>query len=75
MVSAASGVIALVPGMPIFPFAALAGAAGALAWRRSQQPPGRRPSRQSRAEAKEEPISAGLAIDDVKLELGYGLLT
>src|ERR1700736_1277707 len=35
MVSAASGVIALIPGMPILPFAALCLGAGALAWRRS----------------------------------------
>src|SRR5580698_6770956 len=36
MVSAASGVLALVPGMPIAPFAALSIGAGVLAWRRSQ---------------------------------------
>src|ERR1700761_8214252 len=34
MVSAASGVIALVPGMPVLPFAAIALGAGGLAWRR-----------------------------------------
>src|SRR5436190_989397 len=37
MVSAAAGVIALVPGMPLIPFAAISMGAGALAWRRSQQ--------------------------------------
>ena len=75
MVSAASGVIALIPGMPILPFAGLSIAAGALAWRRSQaalfpvvEPP------KVEAEPSEEPISASLAIDDVKIELGYGLL-
>ncbi|HXQ13142.1 MAG TPA: flagellar biosynthesis protein FlhA [Caulobacteraceae bacterium] len=75
MVSAASGVLALVPGMPIFPFAALSIGAGVLAWRRSQaalrplvEPP------KTSAEPKEEPISASLAIDDIKIELGYGLL-
>src|SRR5271155_2585677 len=36
MVSAASGVMALIPGMPIIPFAGLAIGAGVLAWRRSQ---------------------------------------
>ena len=76
MVSAAAGVIALVPGMPMLPFAGIALASGGLAWRRAQNtrtaeapatsvPP---------AEQAEEPISATLAIDDVKIELGYGLL-
>ncbi|AWM78806.1 flagellar biosynthesis protein FlhA [Phenylobacterium parvum] len=77
MVSAASGVIALIPGMPVLPFAALSIAAGMLAWRRSSNaqlaevlgiedpaPP----------QDVEEPISQTLAIDEIKIELGYGLL-
>ncbi|HVN00938.1 MAG TPA: flagellar biosynthesis protein FlhA [Caulobacteraceae bacterium] len=75
MVSAASGVIALIPGMPIVPFAALSLGAGVLAWRRSQaalRPVVEAPKVDT--EPKEEPISASLAIDDVKIELGYGLL-
>jgi flagellar biosynthesis protein FlhA len=75
MVSAASGVIALIPGMPILPFLALSVGAGTLAWRRSQalaKPVVEAPK--VTGEAKEEPISASLAIDDVKIELGYGLL-
>ncbi|MBS0410385.1 MAG: flagellar biosynthesis protein FlhA [Proteobacteria bacterium] len=75
MVSAAAGIIALIPGMPIIPFAALSLGSGALAWRRSQAakapPP---PPPKAAAEPAEEPISASLAIDDVKIELGYGLL-
>ena len=77
MVSAASGVLALVPGMPVFPFAALSIGAGVLAWRRSQAGGGGRPTvapPSASAEPKEEPISASLAIDDIKIELGYGLL-
>jgi flagellar biosynthesis protein FlhA len=77
MVSAAAGVIALVPGMPMLPFAAIAVGAGGLAWRRAQsaraavaEPTAASPA----AEPQEEPISAALAIDDVKIELGYGLL-
>jgi flagellar biosynthesis protein FlhA len=77
MVSAAAGVIALVPGMPMIPFAAVALGAGGLAWRRAQKtradataPVVQAPA----AEPQEEPISATLAIDDVKIELGYGLL-
>ena len=75
MVSAAAGVLALIPGMPIIPFAAVSLGAGVLAWRRSQAalaPPPAAPA--STAEPEEEPIAASLAIDDVKIELGYGLL-
>src|SRR5579859_4144344 len=69
MVSAASGVIALIPGMPILPFAALSLGAGTLAWRRSQaaaRPFAEAPK--ASAEPADEPISASLAIDDVKIE-------
>ncbi|MCY1646921.1 flagellar biosynthesis protein FlhA [Caulobacter sp. SL161] len=81
MVSASSGVIALIPGMPIFPFAAMSLAAGALAYKRVQdakKPKALDPADLEAAapsEPEEEPISASLAIDDVKIELGYGLLT
>jgi flagellar biosynthesis protein FlhA len=84
MVSAASGVIAFVPGMPIIPFAAIAAGAGALAWKRGQEakkaeeeakktPPA--PAGPAAEGADEEPITSALAIDDVKIELGYGLLS
>ena len=76
MVSAAAGVIALIPGMPVLPFAAISLGAGGLAWRRGQKvrlPEAAAPTAKP-AEAVEEPISATLAIDDVKVELGYGLL-
>lgn len=81
MVSASSGVIALIPGMPIIPFAVLSLGAGALAYKRIQDAKKPQPIDPSLlesaapAEAEEEPISASLAIDDVKIELGYGLLT
>ncbi|MBP6877719.1 MAG: flagellar biosynthesis protein FlhA [Phenylobacterium sp.] len=80
MVSASAGVIALIPGMPIIPFAALAAGSGFLAWRRSQEallPP---PvdivpvDAAAAAQDQEEPISQALAIDEIKIELGYGLL-
>ncbi len=83
MVSASAGVIALIPGMPIVPFAALAVGSGFLAYRRSQKAKEPQPLdpaalaalEAASAEPEEEPISASLAIDDVKIELGYGLLT
>jgi len=77
MVSATAGVLALIPGMPIIPFAAIAAGAGALAWRRSQKPDDGDVSivpEGAAAEPAEEPISASLAIDEIKIELGYGLL-
>ncbi|HEY8616981.1 flagellar biosynthesis protein FlhA [Phenylobacterium sp.] len=76
MVAASSGVIALIPGMPIIPFALISISTGALAWRRSQkaaEPPPVEIS-QAPAEEQEEPIGQTLAIDEIKIELGYALL-
>ncbi|MGZ8408130.1 MAG: flagellar biosynthesis protein FlhA, partial [Caulobacteraceae bacterium] len=78
IVSAASGAIALVPGMPILPFAAISLGSAALAWRRAQTAKSVATAAATPtlpAETAEEPISAALAIDDVKIELGYGLLS
>lgn len=81
MVSASSGVMALIPGMPIIPFAAVAVGSGLLAYKRIQDAKAPKPldpaalEAAAPTEAEEEPISASLAIDDVKIELGYGLLT
>jgi len=76
MVSAAAGVIALVPGMPPIPFALISLGAGLLAWNRAQK--ARQPTPvetvAKAAEPDDEPISTALVIDDVKIELGYGLL-
>ena len=77
VVSAASGAIGLIPGMPLIFFAAISLATGALAWRIGRTPP--QPT-QAQIDAmqpalpEEEPISAALAMDDVKIELGLGLL-
>ncbi len=78
MVAAASGVIGLVPGMPLIPFALLSVGAGYLAWRATRTKPEPALEANEAAEAvdpdAEEPIAQALAIDDVKIELGYGLL-
>ncbi|MER8124801.1 FHIPEP family type III secretion protein, partial [Acinetobacter baumannii] len=77
MVSAAAGVIAFIPGMPILPFALISVGAGLLAWRRSQAKPEPEVVDLSAAALpadQEEPISQTLAIDEIKIELGYGLL-
>jgi flagellar biosynthesis protein FlhA len=75
MVSAAAGVIAFIPGMPILPFAVISMGAGTLAWRRSRRA-AEIPEVEIAADAppEEEPISQTLAIDEIKIELGYGLL-
>ncbi|WP_296597058.1 flagellar biosynthesis protein FlhA, partial [Phenylobacterium sp.] len=76
MVSAASGFLAVIPGMPIIPFAALSMGAGMLAWRRSQAKaePEIVEVAPAAPAAEDEPISQTLAIDEIKIELGYGLL-
>ena len=77
VVSAASGALGLIPGMPVLFFGAIAVGTGMLAWRLGRKPP--EPTAAELEALKpvipeEEPISAALAIDDVKIELGLGLL-
>ncbi len=76
MVAACAAVLALVPGMPKLPFLGIASSVGYLAWRRAQNArmPAPPPVIEKPVEGAEEPIAATLAIDDVKIELGYGLL-
>ncbi|MEG1452502.1 MAG: flagellar biosynthesis protein FlhA [Brevundimonas sp.] len=77
VVAATSGLMALIPGMPIIPFAALAAGSGYLAWktgRKRLQPPPAEPVEVAPKSDVEEPISTALTIDDVKIELGYSLL-
>ncbi|MGJ4916608.1 flagellar biosynthesis protein FlhA [Bradyrhizobium sp. HKCCYLRH2060] len=76
-------VLAALPGIPTLPFLALGGGAAALAFKARKQ------KQEAKAEeaaaeaaapaaaaaaAAEEPISAALKIDDLKIELGYALL-
>jgi flagellar biosynthesis protein FlhA len=80
VVSGAAGLIGLVPGMPLIPFAALALGAGFMAWRlgRNRLKPQTAevdPAAAAPAEDVEEPIATALTIDEVKIELGYSLLT
>ena len=72
-------VLALLPGLPMFPFATLALLSGAVAWRLAQTsddtadeaPPDPQPDE----EPAEEQIGTSLAMDPLRLELGYGLLS
>lgn len=72
--------MSLLPGIPMLPFMLLAAIAGGGAFAMTRQ---RATTARAVAEAEaavpappmEEPISAALAIDDLRLELGYGLLS
>ncbi|KAK0361239.1 hypothetical protein LTR94_024137 [Friedmanniomyces endolithicus] len=84
VVSGAAGLIGLIPGMPLIPFAALALGSGFMAWRLGRQRLKPQPSEAEIAAAAaagqpkeevEEPISNVLTIDEVKIELGYSLLS
>jgi flagellar biosynthesis protein FlhA len=72
-------VMAALPGIPSIPFLLLGGGAGALAWfidKRQKQVVVEEVKTAEAAQAApvEEPISASLKIDDLKIELGYALL-
>jgi flagellar biosynthesis protein FlhA len=87
MSAAVIAVLAFLPGMPILPFLALAGGVGYLAFRSTGKKAQElaRKAREALAAAKppagapgsheEAPISDSLKIDELKLELGYGLLS
>ena len=68
--------LAIVPGLPLLPFLTLAGASGALAWHLSRRELAAATSTAAPAAIApvEEPVSAALAMDPLRLELGYGLL-
>ncbi|PWC31465.1 flagellar biosynthesis protein FlhA [Azospirillum sp. TSO35-2] len=88
----AIGVLALMPGMPIFTLAPVIGLVGAAAWymprlRAKQEAAEAEAAAEAAAAgapggggpgagpAPDEPISTALAIDLIRLELGYGLLS
>ncbi len=82
VVSVASALIGLIPGMPLLPFAALAIGTGFMAWKLGRERLKPKPTEAEMAatatgprEDVEEPISTALTIDEVKIELGYSLLS
>jgi len=79
MSAAVMGVMALLPGIPMLPFLALGGGAGALAYliekrQKQQLAADAKKAEVAKAPPAEEPIATALRIDDVKIELGYALL-
>lgn len=80
VVSGAAGLMGLIPGMPLIPFAALALGSGFMAWKlgRDRLKPAPVEGAVDLGKPKEdveEPISTALTIDEVKIELGYALLS
>ena len=89
MSSAVMAALALLPGMPIIPFLALSGGIGYAAWRASKSKAVRDQEAAAKELAAasapgpgapaqggaEPPITDALKIDELKLELGYGLLS
>jgi flagellar biosynthesis protein FlhA len=79
MAAAVMGVVAILPGMPTIVFGSLSASFGALAYYAYK----RKDARAAKVKAdevtaagpaKEEPISTALALDLLRVELGYGLL-
>ena len=70
-------VLAILPGLPALPFLALGAAAGGLAWHGARRKAAEeaKPEAQDQPAPGEEPITTALAMDPVRLELGYGLLS
>jgi len=74
--------LGILPGLPILPFAMMGGALGYFTWvvdkrnRTAEDTAAAAEVAQATAEAKpkEEPITAALTMDQIRLELGYGLL-
>jgi flagellar biosynthesis protein FlhA len=89
MSSAVMAALAFLPGMPALPFLALAGGVGYVAWRAARTKDERKaddalsaltkaasqPGAPGAAPSGEIPIADSLKIDELKLELGYGLLS
>ncbi|QDK31407.1 flagellar biosynthesis protein FlhA [Sphingomonas sp. IC081] len=82
IVAVLMGALSLVPGLPFFPFASLAGLCGWAAWTMTKKAEAETirenmeaaQAKQREAAAAEEPIARTLAIDALRIELGYGLL-
>ncbi len=72
--------LSLLPGIPMIPFLALAAGTGLLAWRSTKRDgvaadEVAAAEEAAQTEVAEEPISNSLRIDDIRIELGYGLLS
>ena len=76
------GALALLPGIPMLPFLFLTAVTGGTAWHITKREAQKKEADRQQIEdtietasTAEEPISAALRIDYLRLELGYGLLS
>jgi len=79
MAAAVMGIVSVLPGMPTFVFAGLSAATGTLAYfaykkKDAVDSKTRAEEESAKAPPKEEPIATALALDLLRVELGYGLL-
>ncbi|HEY7978867.1 MAG TPA: flagellar biosynthesis protein FlhA [Rhizomicrobium sp.] len=81
MASAVMAIVGLLPGMPTIVFTLLSAAIGTTAWfafkrKEETRVAEEKQEEKTKAEAapKEEPIASALALDLLRVELGYGLL-
>ncbi|EIZ78727.1 flagellar biosynthesis protein FlhA [Novosphingobium sp. Rr 2-17] len=81
MVALLMGALAIMPGLPFIPFAIFAALSGWLAWKMSQHAESAAIAArlaeaisERAAQPADEPVSRTLAIDVVRLEIGYALL-
>ncbi|MBO6797371.1 flagellar biosynthesis protein FlhA [Maricaulis sp.] len=85
LVSGVALIVGVLPGMPFIPFAMMSAGAGALAWMNrdiQERKAAEKEAARIAAEQPEEeevapedaPIEDSLTIDELKIELGYGLL-
>src|SRR5471030_912024 len=79
MAAAVMGIVAVLPGMPTMVFGGLSAGTGSLAYYAFKRKDARAAQvaadvAQAEGPPKEEPISTALALDLLRIELGYGLL-
>ena len=83
MVAGCAFFAGVLPGMPVIPFMALAGGLGYLGWKISRERDKTAVEEQNAvaareaeeaADPKEAPISDSLQVDELKIELGFGLV-
>ena len=72
--SAASGVLALLPGLPTMPFLLVSTLSGAAAWQRFNARKAEREAEIPAAPPPESALPVVSSLDVVRVELGYGLL-
>lgn len=85
LVSGVALMVGILPGMPFLPFALMAAGAGSLAWmnrdiverkaREEEEAKADKVAEETASKSSgDAPIEESLAIDELKIELGYGLL-